>query len=80
LLLYRGMVSGREEWDYLFLWQLNRVKLKSKNYQKNKREWIAESILITQENIDWYIENYVEGTPEYDWNDYWGKWVRGIRE
>ena len=23
---------------------------------------IAQTILITQENIDWYIENYVEGT------------------
>ncbi|MFY9303745.1 MAG: substrate-binding domain-containing protein, partial [Atribacterales bacterium] len=55
-------------------------KIKIEELPENKREWIAESILITQENIDWYIENYVEGTPEYDWNDYWGKWVRGIRE
>ncbi|NLJ37832.1 MAG: sugar ABC transporter substrate-binding protein, partial [Candidatus Atribacteria bacterium] len=55
-------------------------KIKMEELPENKREWIAQTILITQENIDWYIENYVEGTPEYDWNDYWGKWVRGIKE
>ena len=53
-------------------------KIKMEELPENKREWIAQTILITQENIDWYIENYVEGTPEYNWNDYWGKWVRGI--
>ncbi|HHT09170.1 MAG TPA: sugar ABC transporter substrate-binding protein [Atribacter sp.] len=55
-------------------------KIKMEELPENKREWIAQTILITQENIDWYIENYVEGTPEYNWNDYWGKWVRGIKE
>lgn len=47
---------------------------------ENKREWVADSILITQDNIEWYVENYVEGTPEYDWSDPYARWLRGINE
>lgn len=47
---------------------------------ENKREWLADSILITQDNIDWYVENFVEGTPEYDWSDPYDRWIRGVNE
>lgn len=54
--------------------------IKVEELPENKREWIAKSILVTKENIDWYIQNYVEGKPEYDWTNYWERWVRGINE
>jgi len=54
--------------------------IKVEELPENKREWIAKSILVTKENIDWYVKNYVEGTPQYDWTNYWERWVRGIRE
>ena len=54
--------------------------IKVEELPENKREWIAKSILVTKENIGWYIQNYVEGKPEYDWTNYWGRWVRGINE
>lgn len=55
-------------------------KLDVKSLPESKREWVAKSLLITRDNIQSYIDNYVKGTPEYDWNDYFGRWVRGIRD
>jgi ribose transport system substrate-binding protein len=55
-------------------------KIKVEELPENKREWIAKTILITKENVDWYIQNFIEGKPQYDWNNYWERWVRGIRE
>ena len=43
-----------------------------------KREWMAAATMVTSENVDWYIENYIKGNPDIDWTDLWGRWLRGI--
>ena len=55
-------------------------EIKPEELPLEKREWMAGAIMVTEENIDWFFENYIEGTPEYDWLDYWGRWVKGLRD
>lgn len=52
-------------------------KINVKELPTEKRDWVATSVLITSENIGKWIDEHVKGTPEYDWFDYWGRWIRG---
>jgi ribose transport system substrate-binding protein len=54
-------------------------KIDVKALPLEKREWYATSIQINADNIDDFIANYLEGTPEYDWDDYFGRWLRGMQ-
>jgi len=54
-------------------------KIDVKSLPAEKREWYASSILISSDNIQEFIADYLEGTPEYDWNDYFGRWLRGMQ-
>jgi len=45
---------------------------------KEKRQFYATMVNINADNIDKIIKTYLEGTPEFDWTDYWGRWLRGI--
>ena len=54
-------------------------KIDVKSLPAEKREWYASSVQINSENIDEFIANYLEGTPEYDWSDYFGRWLRGMK-
>lgn len=54
-------------------------KIDVKSLPPEKREWYATSILINSENIEEFVADYLEGTPEYDWTDYFGRWLRGMR-
>jgi ribose transport system substrate-binding protein len=46
----------------------------------NKREWMAGAVMVTADNVDSYIKNYIQGSPKIDWNDLWGRWVKGTNE
>jgi len=41
---------------------------------ENKREWEAPSVMVNSDNIDWFIENYIDTHPAYDYDNYWGRW------
>ena len=38
----------------------------------NHRDYNAKGILVTKDNVDDFLKNYVLSTPKVDWNDYWG--------
>ncbi len=42
---------------------------------ENKREWEAPSVMVNSDNIDWFMENYIDSHPTYDYDDYWGRWT-----
>jgi ribose transport system substrate-binding protein len=44
---------------------------------KEKRQFYATMVNINKDNVDEFIKTS-EGTPEFDWTDYWGRWLRGI--
>lgn len=50
-------------------------KIKVSELPHSKRQWIASSLLITRDNINDYIGKYIKGTPKFDWNDHFGRWV-----
>ena len=50
-----------------------------KSLPKEKRQWYAKSIRVNSENVSEYIKNYIDGLPEYDYNDYWGNWLGPIK-
>jgi ribose transport system substrate-binding protein len=39
---------------------------------QNHRDYNAKGILVTKDNVDDFIKNYIQSTPKVDWNDYWG--------
>lgn len=42
------------------------------------RYWLAKVVLIDQSNVQDYIDNYLNGTPDIDYSDYYGdKYVSG---
>lgn len=53
-------------------------KIDVSSLPKEKRQFYANMVNINADNIDEIINKYLEGTPEYDWTDYWGRWLRGI--
>ncbi len=52
-------------------------KINLKELPAEKRDWVATSVLITTDNIGKWIDEHVKGTPEYNWFDYWGRWIKG---
>ena len=40
------------------------------------RAFFVQAVNVSQENVDDFVTNYIEGTPDYDWDDYFGKFVR----
>ncbi|MGE5482465.1 MAG: sugar ABC transporter substrate-binding protein [Bacteroidota bacterium] len=54
-------------------------KIKVASLPESKREWVAKSVLLTSANIKSWIATNVKGTPKYNWNDFWGKWVKGVK-
>lgn len=53
-------------------------KINVSSLPKEKRQFYATMVNINADNIDEIIKTYLEGTPEFDWTDYWGRWLRGI--
>ncbi len=53
-------------------------KIDVKSLPDEKREWYASSILVNSENVKDFIKDHIDGTPEYDWNDHFGRWLRGM--
>jgi len=45
---------------------------------KEKREWYFKGLLITKENAEEYYKTHIQSIPYYDWEDLWGRWVRGM--
>ena len=43
---------------------------------RERRQFFAEAVNVNQANVDEIIANYVESTPDYDYEDYFGAWVR----
>jgi len=54
-------------------------KIDVSSLSKEKRQWYAKTVLISTENAQEFIKNYYEGTPKYDWNDNFGRWLRAIQ-
>lgn len=51
-------------------------KIKVVKLPAEKREWIADSVLINTSNIKkWNAEQLA---PKYNWKDLWGRWVKGL--
>lgn len=47
---------------------------------QEKREFYYKSLLIGQDNAKDYLEDYVQGSPKYDWDALWkDKWTAPIR-
>ncbi len=38
---------------------------------KNKREYFYDASIVTQDNLDEYLETYVNNVPEYDFDNIW---------
>ena len=48
--------------------------------EKEKRAFYYRSLLVTQENAEKFMNDYVNGTPEYDYTALWGdKWLGQVR-
>jgi ribose transport system substrate-binding protein len=54
-------------------------KIDVESLPKEKREWYAKTVRVDASNVDEFIAKYIDGTPEYDWNDYFGRWLKGIK-
>jgi len=46
---------------------------------KDKRQWYAKTVLISADNAKDFLSQYYEGTPSYNWDDHFGRWLRGIK-
>jgi len=45
---------------------------------EDRRYWLAKVVLIDESNVQDYIDNYLNGTPDIDYSDYYGdKYVSG---
>ena len=53
-------------------------KINVSSLPKEKRQFFANAVSVNADNVDEFINTYLEGTPKYDWTDYWGRWVRGM--
>jgi len=46
---------------------------------KDKRQWYAKTVLISADNAKDFLSQYYEGTPSYNWDDHFDRWLRGIK-
>jgi len=40
----------------------------------------TEGLLITLDNVDWYVKNYIENKPKFDFNNYWSVIYRPMEQ
>jgi ribose transport system substrate-binding protein len=45
---------------------------------KEKRQWYAKTVLVSPDNAKKFLQDYYEGTPDYDWSDHFGRFLRAI--
>lgn len=38
---------------------------------QEKANWVYNAAIVTQDNVDEYVSNFVENVPEYDFTQYW---------
>ena len=53
-------------------------KLDVASLPKNKRQFFARAVEVSQDNVKDFIANYVDSKPDYDWNDFDSAWARGM--
>ncbi len=46
---------------------------------KEKRQWYATMVNIDSSNAQEWVETVIEATPEYDWNDHFGRFLKTIK-
>ncbi len=51
-------------------------KIDLKKTPKEKRQYFAKAVEVSQDNVKEIIATYVKGTPKYDWNDLYAFYVR----
>lgn len=53
-------------------------KIDVADLDKEKRQFFAAAVEVNSANVDQIIDEYVNGQPEYDYDDYFGSWVRAM--
>ena len=53
-------------------------KVDLKKTPKEKRQYFAKAVEVSQDNVKDVIATYVKGTPKYDWNDLYAFYVRAM--
>ena len=53
-------------------------KIDLKKTPKEKRQYFARAVEVSQDNVKEVIATYVKGTPKYDWNDLYAFYVRAM--
>lgn len=51
-------------------------RLKMADVPKERRQFFARAVEVTKANVQEVVDVYVNGTPDYDFNDFYGKWAR----
>ncbi len=66
-----------------FAYHAYKGKIKPAKLPNAKRAFYIKSLLVTQENAKQFLDEYVNGTPEYDysmlWKNKWNGKLRGIK-
>jgi ribose transport system substrate-binding protein len=53
-------------------------KYDPKKVGEDRRYWLASVLLITSANVEDYFKNYINGSPKFDYSDYYaGKYIGG---
>jgi hypothetical protein len=45
---------------------------------KDKRQWYAKTVLVGSKNAAQFLKDYYEGTPTYDFEDHFGRYLKAI--
>ena len=53
-------------------------KLDVEALPEGKRNWYAEPTYVNGDNAKQIKAEYFDSPPDYDWNDWWGKWAGGM--
>jgi ribose transport system substrate-binding protein len=53
-----------------------RGTLKLANVPNERRQFFAEAVNVNRANVQEIVDVFVNGTPTYDFSDFYGKWVR----
>ena len=82
-----GEMVGTVDWDPIWLggmgvsiaYNAHVGKIDIAKEPHEHREFYGTGVPVTYKNVDEYIANYVDKTPEIDWNDWWGRVSGQIR-
>lgn len=55
-----------------------RGELKVADLPKGRRQWYAKTVLVGSENAAEFLRDYYEGTPTYDFDDHFGRYLQAI--